>query len=78
MTYWVIAIILLNLYVLIFTDAPSVVKLNAVMVTLIAFVAILRIWQKKRQRTVEKLADELEQLQKENEELKEFVEKIEK
>ncbi|RKZ27342.1 hypothetical protein DRQ29_03705 [bacterium] len=77
MTYWIIAIIILNLYVLILTNAPPVVKLNAVMVSVIAFVALIRIWQKKRERAMEKLADELKQLQKENEELKKFVEKVE-
>ncbi len=77
MTYWIIAIIILNLYVLILTNAPPVVKLNAVMVSVIAFVALIRIWQKKRERAMEKLADELKELQKENEELKKFVEKVE-
>ncbi len=70
MTYWIVAIIVLNLFVLFQKGAPDVVKLNAAMVTVIAFVALVRIWHKKRQRALEKLLEEIEQLQRENEELR--------
>jgi len=40
------------------------------MVTVIAFFALVRIIQKKRQRRMEKLLDEVAQLQRENEELR--------
>jgi len=78
MTYWIVAIVLLNLYVLVFTTAPSFVKLNAAMVTIIALVAFIRIWQKKRQRAVEHLLDDLQSLQKENEDLKNLMQQTEK
>ncbi len=77
MTYWIIAIVALNLYVLILTDAPGFVKLNAAMVTIIALVAFIRIWQKKRQRAVEHLLDDLQSLQKENEDLKNLMQQTE-
>jgi len=73
MTIWIIAIIALNLYVLVFTEAPPFVKLNAAMVTLIALIAVIRIWQKKRQRRVEQLHEEVLQLQRENEELRQKI-----
>ena len=76
MTYWIVAIIALNLYVLIFTSAPGFVKLNAGMVTMIAFIAFIRIWQKKRSRTLERLVDEMQLLQSENEELKNMMEQV--
>ncbi|MCD6418009.1 hypothetical protein J7M00_04420 [bacterium] len=70
MTYWIILIICLNIFVLFQHDVPSFVKLNAGMVTVIAFFALVRIIQKKRQRRMEKLLDEVAQLQRENEELR--------
>ena len=70
MTYWIIAIVLLNAYVMFLTEAPEFVKLNAAMVSLIALIALFRIWQKKRSRNMEQLFDEVKQLQQENEELR--------
>ena len=77
MTIWVIAIIILNLIVLFQKSAPPFVKLNAGMVTVIAVVALIRIWQKKRQRMMEKMAEELKALQEENERLKKMLEELE-
>lgn len=77
MTYWIILIIGLNIFVLFQKEVPSFVKLNAGMVTFIAFFALVRIIQKKRQRRMESLLDEVEQLQKENEELRRKMEAAE-
>ncbi len=70
MIYWVIMIILLNLYVLLLTDAPDFVKLNAGMVAFIALVALVRIIQMRRKKMIEKLANEVNQLMHENVELR--------
>ncbi len=77
MIYWVIAIIILNVFVLLQKEVPSIVKLNAAMVTVIAFFALVRIIQKKRQRRMEQLMEEIEQLQRENEELRRRIEGVE-
>ena len=77
MTIWVIAIIILNVIVLLQKTAPPFVKLNAGMVTVIAVVALVRIWQKKRQRLMEKMAEELRILQRENEQLKKMLGELE-
>ncbi len=74
MTYWIILIIGLNIFVLFQHSVPSFVKLNAGMVTVIALFALIRIIQKKRQRRFESLMDEVEQLQRENEELRKKME----
>ena len=75
MIYWIVAIIILNVFVLLQTGAPPFVKLNAAMVSFIALFALIRIWRKKRQRKMERLFDEVNQLQRENEELRMKVEK---
>ena len=74
MTYWVIAIIVLNIFVLLQKEVPSFVKLNAAMVSIIAFFALLRIIRKKKQRRMERIMDEVKRLQQENEELRRKIE----
>jgi len=69
MIYWIIVILILNAFVLL-QNAPPFVKLNAAMVSIIALFALIRIWKKKRQRKMEQLLEEVNQLQKENEDLR--------
>ncbi len=78
MTTLIVVIIILNVIVLLQKSSPPFVKLNAGMVTLIAVVGLIRIWQKKRQRMMEKLAEELKALQEENERLKKMLDELEK
>ena len=70
MIYWIIIIIILNVFVLTQPGAPQYVKLNAVMVSIIAFLALLRIYKKKRLRQSEQLTDKIKRLREENDKLR--------
>ncbi len=70
MVYWILIILALNAIVLFQPQSPPIMKLNAAMVTVIAVFALVRIWQKKRQKAMEQLLDEISALQKENEDLR--------
>lgn len=74
MIYWILIMIALNLFVIWRADTPPAVRLNAAVVLLIAISALGRIIQKRRQRNIEKLEEEINRLTAENEELRRKIE----
>jgi signal transduction histidine kinase len=70
MTIMTVLIILMMLFLISQKDTDPIVKIDAIMVLIIAGGALIRIIKKKRSRAVEQLLDEINKLQRENENLK--------
>ena len=69
MQYWIMLILIINVLAIIFDPKP-LVRINSGIVSIIAIVALIRVYKKKRSKDYEKLYIEYEQLVKDNKSLK--------